>query len=97
MEYYEKALEIAKERGEKENETRAYLGLGITYRLNNQIQTGMEYYEKALERERNETPAYLELGIAYILNQIQTGTMKKHWKLQKNEEIRKGKREHTLS
>ena len=61
-------MEIAKEREDKENETTAYFWLGHSYRKKNQIDTAIEYYEKALEiaKERedkeNENIAYLELG-----------------------------------
>jgi tetratricopeptide (TPR) repeat protein len=60
MEYYEKALEIAKERGDKERETRAYIELGDAYTLNNQIQTGVKYYEKALEIAKGRGYKYWE-------------------------------------
>ena len=57
----------------------AYLGLGHSYRKKNQIQTAIEYCEKALEIARQqenkgfETRAYLALGDAYLQNnQIQT-------------------------
>ena len=58
IECYEKALKITRQRRKETNETRAYLLLGDAYRLNNQIQTAIEYYEKSLrtaqEREDGE-------------------------------------------
>ena len=49
-------MEIAREREDKANETNACLRLGDSYGKENQIQTAIEYYEKALEiaRERED-------------------------------------------
>jgi tetratricopeptide (TPR) repeat protein len=63
-------LEIAIKRGDNKNKTCAYLALGDAYRLDRQVETGMEYYEKALEipihlYKQEETRTYLELGHAY--------------------------------
>ncbi|CAB4045796.1 Tetratricopeptide repeat 28, partial [Paramuricea clavata] len=61
-------------------ETRAYLELGYIYKLNNQFETAIKYYEQALKivKERKdqveETMAYLGLGDVYTLNnQFETG------------------------
>jgi tetratricopeptide (TPR) repeat protein len=73
MAFYDEALEIAKERGYKQEESCAYLGLGDAYRLNNQIQKAMAFYDKALEIAKaqeyklDETRAYLGLGDAYTV------------------------------
>ena len=50
-------MEIAREREDKANETDACLGLGHSYIQKNQIQTAIEYYEKAMEiaRELEDT------------------------------------------
>ncbi len=50
-------MEIAKEHGDTNQETEALLGLGIAYRMNNQIQKAIEYFEKALEiaKEHEDT------------------------------------------
>ena len=67
-------MEIAREREDKENETNAYIQLGYSYQNKNQVQTAIEYFEKALEiaRERedkkNETNAYIGLKEAYGKN-----------------------------
>ena len=71
-------MEIARERGYKLEETRANLGLGFAYRLNNQFQRAIQHDEKALDIAREEgykwqeTKAYFGLGYAYgFNNQIQ--------------------------
>ena len=68
-----------KEQANKQNEMIEYIKLGHVYKENNQIQTAVEYYKKALEIAReqedkeNETRVYIWLGYAYILNnQYQT-------------------------
>lgn len=71
IQYYEKALEITEEWGDKELETRAYFGLGQAYRENNQIQTGIECYEKVLkialqlDDPKKKFDAYLGLGRSF--------------------------------
>jgi tetratricopeptide (TPR) repeat protein len=49
IQHFEKALEIAKERGDREAKIRAYRGLGNAYRSNDQIQQAFQLYENALE------------------------------------------------
>ena len=73
------ALEIARERGYKQKQANAYIGLGYTSSLINQIQPAIQHFEKALDilaRERRyklqETNAYLGLGDTFRRNnQIQ--------------------------
>lgn len=65
-------MKIAKKRGVRNHETRAYLGLGDAYCGNNQIQMAIECNEKFLkiaqEREdrEHETCKYLGLGLISI-------------------------------
>ena len=47
--YYEKALQIAKDRKDELNEKSACMGLGYAYRENDQIQSSVLCYKKALE------------------------------------------------
>ena len=68
IEYYGKALDTAKERGDKRQETDAYLWLGNTYRLKDQKELAKENYEKVLEvakeqnDKRQEAEAHIGLG-----------------------------------
>ena len=49
-------MQIAKERQDKQIETIAYTGLAYAYSENNNIQTAIEYYKKALKiaKERED-------------------------------------------
>jgi len=71
IEYYEKALEIAREIGNKLGEGTALGNLGLVYGGLGKIKKAMEYYEKALEIAREignklgEGAALANLGLIY--------------------------------
>jgi tetratricopeptide (TPR) repeat protein len=58
-------LDLAQKCGHKKEETKAYIGLGRAYKLNNEFQMAIQYFQKALKiaKERgdkeNETDAHL--------------------------------------
>ena len=62
-------MEIPKERLDTNQETAAVFGLGIVNRKNNQFQTAIKYFDKALEIAKQhgdtnqETEPLLGLGI----------------------------------
>ena len=71
IQHYNKALEIAREREDKQYQTNAYIWLGCAYKENNQIQTAIGYYEKAAAMERsikNKANIYIWLGNSYEKN-----------------------------
>ena len=97
-------MAIAKERGDKECETRAHIELGHTYRENKHVKTAIDHFQKALKiaREKEdhvtETKAYILLGYSYMQrNQIQIAIKyyKKVSELAREQKIRKLKQTRT--
>ena len=71
VEYYEKALKIAKEIGDVSGESRCYAHLGNTYHDLGDFRKALEYHEKALRiakeigKKSEESTCYTGLGNAY--------------------------------
>ena len=71
MEYYEKALTIAKQVNDYYSQSVAFNNIGEIYRENKNFDKSMEYYKKALSLYRkdffdDDLPAVLHLNIAII-------------------------------
>ena len=80
IEYHQRALEIAKEVGDKAREGKSYGDLGGTYRSLGQFKTGIKYHQRALEiakevgHKAGEGTSYGNLGSAYYsLGQFKKG------------------------
>jgi tetratricopeptide (TPR) repeat protein len=71
IEFYEKALKIIKDIGNREKESSCYENLGGTYDTLGQYEKAIEFYEKALKIKKDigdkkgESNCYLNLGNTY--------------------------------